>query len=1390
MAEPLPINLVVTNTITSTEVSYLTAVAYRSPTTVPGSGYNLQWLTSNITTTGFTLSVAYISAGNINASSSSVNITYNVSNFILNIPGRYSFINVSSPITTNIYSNKTLSKIFPPLSTVLTQNASSVQVEFSANYSSINYAPTSISISAVRFDNEPFIRSLTAVIMQDIGGGVKVPALGVTNVRWSFTNAVWAKTPNGTVYNSGTPQPVSAIGTMIFYTSATEYNYRTTNYTLCTQVITVSSAAATQTTNYNLTFDTFPKIDLNLFINYESALNGPYFYRLISGSLYSAKLSANAGPVTFTSTFSTLSYEGWYTTDTVSTKIPNLQPQINFNRINPVTRNATVHLSANVLPGSLSAWYTSHLFTKTLSAKFVPTFLNANFIGYPGTYFNQDGNLVQLNDLNFAESPGMFFYGEGHTDFIYLKSSTPAETYIWRINNSTTFTTLSTIVNGNRTKDLNQPLTNVYLQLTSASNQPLTRLPVSLHTVGTDFFINDPLYFYDDQTGTKTSYPYFYTTTNVQNSSLENPANTRYRQSIQIIPYENISYIFTPGINPIEKLDVNGFPSSYQATFNLTTPTNTVSQTLSCYDKYGIIWKWTTLSACSGVPIPSFWWTGGGRTYTTCNFDFTNNALGTWTSLSCNGPFAKKWRNEGPPNLTGIPTICTTPGIVTWTLSSSSGWPQIYTLQVKASDTDTFPYQLRAKDFGRQLFTTSLYEPTFVTVRASQTVVCRISSISPYTSTNDWVPRLSTIRVGFTAKCITDPGLKLYTPNRYVLTGTRVLFENLFSQKQLITAVTINFGENTIPNLFLTGSRINQNYFSVPGYNTTGYKTITLTGITTLTSSPTIRLRLPNLIKVVDNYDEISPTEYRIPQTPIELPWKNAPQAGTNDWVISDNINSCIKKFDDNLNYLLTRTKEYFGPYTEYFGWLGNAPENSDTLSNCLRWTWEDIDCLNSSLFETVTWRKLLSSTSDVEEDENEYALCSLWENHFVRELSAGNTKPFFCEVGKWHVNIPLLDTAYRQVTGSFIQPRCIYTGVASKNNMLYTSQKTLIKLLSSNYLANNYDNNEIFNGAQEFSNIKNICLDSSNKIYVLDGTLNQVASYIYEPNNTNQKWTLFTNWGGYGSSQSKNKFLRPNDIHIDQLDNIWVTDTGNNCIKHYSNTGTWINTINNTGFLNDTPLSVAVDSEKNVHVLTSNQIYIFTYEGEFIQTYTFKNFTTTTPVKIISSYNREIVYVLFEKAALKYFRNGVYGGTIINENEGIDVITGGYHDEFRNLLITTEDKILKYCDLMTINLRRGNVPVAYQSLSSILIHEDEFVQNWVYTKTFQRLWDNIEIFRNLLIYSNDPCKQYTPPVHSKEKMIIGQNEIVTAATINRVLQYLWENFSTLLNYYNTNCET
>jgi hypothetical protein len=1287
----------------------------------------------------------------------------------------------------------------PIVSAVSVVAASAVKFSFRAQFSTVPKTHDFI-LSSIKTENVPFTRSLTAQIVQNPTSPQILP---FQEVAWFFDDPVWATTTSNTPYIKGTFRPLSELDTLVLYTTAPVYDYKIQRAPIFASNIFVSAPITTQQKGLVWQYDGFPNLDLNLFINFERTNSSTFFYRLTSNNSYNVNIITQSSSFGgFTSNFQDTNYKGWYTINNTS-QINQSTLSATFNRALPSVSSVQLYLSANTPPDSLTPWFSPHLFTRSLSAKFVPYFLNADFIGFPDSYFNTSTTVRYLNFSNYTESPGMFFYGEGHTGTVYLKCDPQPQsvTYNWTIKSNTTNYTVTAINISNL-----QPLPNTQAFLSSiAVRIPTTpgdnfKIPILLQLTDSIFSINDPIYYYDDVDGQLTIYPYCATTVDGENA--EAFTNSRFKQSIFVLPYTLPQYNFNSGMQPIEILLADGTRKFYQSTFRLLAGPQT------CYDKYGLIWNWSTFTTCrSNSALPS-----------------------SWQDVECNtsARYPKKWRFEGAlsAQIFNIDPLSCTAGLITWNLSSSTNWPVIPT----TTSLTRYPFNIRVQDFGILRQTVSLYTPTDVSVIAQQTVTCHITA-SNVPQNNQWQIRQTILTAISTTKFFTTPEIKLYTPNKIVLTGTEIKFENLITQLAAITALEFQYNNQTT---ILTGNDINSQYFIIPGYDTLGYKTVLVTAKTSLPQIPEVATELNNVVFVTDNYDTVIPTEYQTDKEPILLPWPDKPQIGSNDWVNNDNINSCIQKIYDNLEYLRTRGQSYKDTYDEYYGYLGVPAPSSLNPSSCVAWTWEDLDPFNTPLPFTVTWKDVFYTGNDV--SNGSQVGCGLWNQHIRnidtqlptcyglyeldwnwKSLKQANSQTLVtwkdakcdelfnkrwyyepgqlqsyivCNEGNWNVNIPNLDKYYPTIANNTIQSRCIYYGIVSKNNILYTAQKTQLKLLSSDYSATFFDARFTSDGIRQFSDLKGICLDSFDKVFVLDGLQAQITVLTYEPNGRGSSWQLYTNWGGFGGRNSNNKFYLPNDIHIDQLDNVWVTDSGNNCIKHFSNTGSWIQTITDSTLLSSTIYSVAVDSQSMLHVLTENEIRVYSYKGEFIFAYSYKKFTTSSPRKINTSYNREIIYVAFESEIIKYFRNGIYAGRIIHPSDNITNITSIYHDEFRNLLVTSNDKILKYVDTMTLIRNIGTLPTTYWNLSDMFIHQDEYVQNWVYTKTLQKLWDNIEIFKNILNYSTtDSCKQYKPSRHIKDKIVIGQNELVTSTVINRVLDYLWENFYDIVDYFDPNCK-
>lgn len=1099
-----------------------------------------------------------------------------------------------------------------------------------------------------------------------------------------------------------------------------------------------------------------------------------------------------------------------------------------FNTQTKTICSINITLSANSTFDSFRPWYTPHTVTNTISGVFLQKMLTADFIGFPVNYFDTFGR--QITGLDFATgvyttSPGLCFYGEGHTETIKLSAkNNPAITnFYWTIGDSNVgFYDISAVESTN----------GLFAVTVSSSIGFYPTYPINLLISDGTILSSGPFFYFDDVTGERLPYPFYYNTDN-------NPKNIKLRDSIKVASFEVPASAFNLDISGNNNfLPADGTPELYDA-FLRVSLSGFQAETLDpCYDKYNLVWRWSTFTGCSANPtsfnnLPSSW--------STVQCLYSAGALPslTGTPLTADpGLFPKTWKPEGGTTLSAVrsPVFCYGSNVI-WTLST-----QNWTVnQSNPGNVIDYTYPLQYLNDGTLPSTVSINNDTSVYIRGEQTITCTISS-PPF----DWGLKEYIVSEDRVSTVLSRGNFSFYTPNKYVLTGTEINFENISVGFNNVSQIVIDLGEsNTV---ILTPENAYSN-FSIT-YNTVGPKTITVTTfyVASASLSPAVDV-FTNVIEVLSHYDHISPENYLTELTPLNLPHTSIPLIAPNEWAVEDNINSVFRKLHENLEYLETRSNMYQYIPTEYVGWLGTIPVtvSEGEKQRCPLWSWEDLDCLVGGQnvpwevteavddnFPTITTTGPLASCGTWQQHEcdlnivnpdcyGKYGVEWKWKSRktvaSTRLVTWKSTRcdqsyakkwkfePWItpdnevitsvpCVPGDWHVNISKINQYRQPIPNCTPLERCSYNSVLSRNNIIYVALDAEIKIYSSNRTPVQLTSRRLIDDITSFQNIKNIALDSTNKLYVLDGALNKVASYTIDLN-LPIPFEPYLSWGGFGGRKSNFKFSRPNDLHIDASDNIWVTDTGNNCVKQYSNNGNWLRTLFNDVFVNNAPISTCVDSQKNIHVLTeTGEIFTFTDIGEFIFSYKPTDNTTSKPTRITTNYNREIIYINTNTSVLKYFRNGVFFGFLTNEQDFlynnqncVTNINSVYQDEYRNTLVASGDKVVKYVDLMTLKNIKGILPETYRPLTDLLIHKDEYIQNWVYTKSFQRLWDNIEIFRHSLIFDNSTiCKRYIPPIYTKEQLIIGQNEIVTSTVINRNIKYLWENFITLLNYFDPKC--
>lgn len=546
-----------------------------------------------------------------------------------------------------------------------------------------------------------------------------------------------------------------------------------------------------------------------------------------------------------------------------------------------------------------------------------------------------------------------------------------------------------------------------------------------------------------------------------------------------------------------------------------------------------------------------------------------------------------------------------------------------------------------------------------------------------------------------------------------------------------------------------------------------------------------------------------------------------------NEIVLADNINNAFLELK-NAIMTFDNSSCILQDYIEYYGWLGVLPESvlsEEALSNnckVLRWeeleegcltlpptgmTWGDLECelgtsracksfAENSCVRTNcygkycmdwSWGKLTTANSTVPvtwgraKEGEPYA--KIWEFE-----ECGDDNSIGCDDGYWNVNIPYIDENYDPLKVCTSERRCKYTGVASKNNIIYATRPTSVCALSSDYDSTLIGIRHTLDSSIGFVDLRGVAIDSKGKFFVVDRVLCKVAAYTCNPNDIDEPWVTENIWGEPGPRVVNNRFFRPNDIHIDKYDTVWVTDTGNSCIKHFTNTGGWIQTIFDSVFLDKPPQSTAIDEVDRVHVLTSNSVRVYDYKGEFLFEYTVD--TTQVPKKINTNYNKQIIYVTYDTTVRKYTRTGVSFDALFTDKRFCGKEAHGvFQDEYRNTLVTYGDKILKFIHILKQKSVNSKLPTSFwSSFDEVLIDREEYIQDWVYNKAFQRMWEKIENYRSSLFYDTTYCKGYRPPIYSKQDVCVGQNEPVTSIVINRCLSHLWSNLCSITSFYDPTC--
>ena len=1068
-------------------------------------------------------------------------------------------------------------------------------------------------------------------------------------------------------------------------------------------------------------------MSLELFVNFERESNNSLFYRPVSAAPFAATirlLGNNSDDVTLSRHFiAKYSIGDFRSPGTLQDFDLDYGTTVSLPRNFARTYSIQVHLSAIDDPD-----YTK---TYSLSAKFLDKIPVVTFTAYPSSYFDENtGEQKFCNKYNYRNSNGPEFYGEGHTETIILSTQSYKDSTInWYIGNSTTQS--EWIV-----ADPSKPITTVTLTSSPSEDK---KIPINVRLTNKDITSSGPIVCYDDVTGEKTYYSFFSSSLDVSgNETSDDP----FKRSIHIKPYPKIkNFTFVPGFSS----NSTQLPFDYTSKWFTSKLLPKHNNSLLYYTLTSTIWQTDTESA-----------------------DFSTG--GNWVYVTRELPFVSQYR-----------------------------FPLKYTQMVS----ETVPF-LEVATTNNTTVTTTVSVIKEVELRKP-----------PY----DWIPNTQIEVHSFSTNIPFQPYIKIYAPNYLNIKNEACYFEpivpiaNSFLTLQRVTVSSPNSNSVT-----LSGSDIAEPFSLV--FTKIGKQTLSAVSLffneNTNEFSEVTNI-IPDAVDILEKYDdEINTDYYHYSNSRLETIQLSAPRLSPNEWVTEDNINSVFTKIFNAVEQIIDHTSTYVDD-SKFYSWLGptnyrwtdlecsasntnklkwneqvpteanvsdssgfplfwtqqtcNTELEGDKLciqKYCLEWNWRSCKRSNSLSTSYATWKNTRQNAG----------LAKKW-SYEPCEL---DSQALFCELGRWHVST--LDPEFFPLPFCGYDPGCFNVGCAEVENYLVIGKKTELVLIKNSYDTQKLQRAGLADALYAFANIEGLCSEG-NKIYVLDSLIPRVSVYEVKDGKLIQN----DSWGKYGLATNVYGFNRPKDITIDQNKSLYVADTGNKCIKKYSLSGKYIKTYKHSSFDLDAPRSVCVDSLQRLHVLLSNKIVVLDNDGNYVDNYELPS-SVINPTKVTCSYNREIIYVSHQKGIEKYFRTGTRFGPLVYDLKCSNGLELEYFNNVhitpnRNVYVCVNDKILKLTDRM--KLISTKAPISsdlYWSFDSIKINKEEYIQPWVYLRAFHRLWDNIELLRNSLFYNEKNSKTYVAPVYSKEQLLIGQNEIVTNAVVNRLCEQLWANIQTLLIFF------
>jgi len=210
--------------------------------------------------------------------------------------------------------------------------------------------------------------------------------------------------------------------------------------------------------------------------------------------------------------------------------------------------------------------------------------------------------------------------------------------------------------------------------------------------------------------------------------------------------------------------------------------------------------------------------------------------------------------------------------------------------------------------------------------------------------------------------------------------------------------------------------------------------------------------------------------------------------------------------------------------------------------------------------------------------------------------------------------------------------------------------------------------------------------------------------------------------------------------------------------------------------------------------------VFVFDKNSNLLNTYNISEVPSTASVKkLLIDPTSTFFYVVTESYLYKYTTTGLFVNRISNPSKEVntlgiaeDIVTA-FIDDRCYIHITTPTRVFKFIDLpLTTELYNKSLVSSYYSpLSTYNIGENEYIQDWVYNRAINRIYNNHEVLAKNInakyvvnVDNNSNLISFfarelsggdtVDSLSATESSFIHSNEIVSSAVVNRTLDYIY----------------